>query len=156
MLLASCYTCAWMVNEEILQQEVVTLVLRSATRDCDPVYSRCRCGLPYFPHILQKKSHRHSRILPWSLHGSLAFLAVWSLAVKQCDHTVMDSIWMVTYDPFVAVCLAYSLQECLHLQRGYIVAFLYTYDRTEVIYEVKMCAISTLMNKHPKGVLRQW
>jgi len=43
-------------------------VLRAVTGDCDPIYGRCRCGLPY---CLQKVTS-HGRLLPQSLvTGSL-------------------------------------------------------------------------------------
>jgi len=45
----------------------ISTALRAVTKDCDPVYGGCRCGLLYFPYW-KKKSHSHSR----SFAGSLA------------------------------------------------------------------------------------
>jgi len=32
----------------VIKQSRISVVLRAATGDCDPVYGGCRCGLPYF------------------------------------------------------------------------------------------------------------
>ena len=33
----------------------ISTVLRAATGDCDPVYGRCRCGVPYYQKVTQSR-----------------------------------------------------------------------------------------------------
>ena len=47
----------------------MSVVLRAATGDCDPVYGGCRCGLPYFL-VFYKKVTQSQRIFA-TVTGSL-------------------------------------------------------------------------------------
>ena len=50
-----CRTCTGLrsVNKQGVVTPICT-ILRAATGDCDPVYGRCRCGLPYYFVYYQK------------------------------------------------------------------------------------------------------
>ena len=59
----------------------ISTILTAVTRDCDPVYGRCRCGLMYFPKFY-KKCHT---VLVEFCHSSwvTGSLAVWSRSHRQ-------------------------------------------------------------------------